>query len=149
MQAALPQAEHRPWRERWLSTGEWILFLALLGEIAVFSATATNFFTLGNFFEVIRFSVELGRLAAAVAGAIPAQVPLFILVFAGYVLLLHRSTIGRGLYAIGFIQSGARYAGIPVARRIGLVYFLSGLVSSVAAIVYAAHLGQAKSDSGV
>ena len=50
MQAALPQTEHRPRRERWLSTGEWILLLALLGEIAVFSATATNFFTLGNFF---------------------------------------------------------------------------------------------------
>ena len=33
-------------------------------------------------------------------------------------------------------------------RGIGLVYLLSGLVSSVAAIVYVAHLGQAKSDAG-
>src|SRR5207247_5574319 len=70
------------------------------------------------------------------------------LAFVGYAILLHRSTIGRGLYVIGFTQSGARYAGVPVAGRIALVYLLSGLVASVAAIVYVAHLGQAKSDAG-
>ena len=81
-------------------------------------------------------------------GVIPAQLPIFILVFAAYVVLLHRSVIGRALYAIGFTPAGARYAGIPVARRVGLVYILSGLVSSLAAIIYVAHLGQARSDAG-
>jgi rhamnose transport system permease protein len=81
-------------------------------------------------------------------GVIPAQLPVFVLVFAGYVLLLHRSTIGRALYAIGFTPAGARYAGIDVARRVGLVYVLSGVVSSLAAIIYVAHLGQARSDAG-
>ena len=81
-------------------------------------------------------------------GVIPAQLPIFILVFAAYVVLLHRSVIGRALYAIGFTPAGARYAGIPVARRVGLVYVLSGLVSSLAAIIYVAHLGQARSDAG-
>ena len=33
-------------------------------------------------------------------------------------------------------------------RRVALVYLLSGLVASVAAIIYVAHLGQAKSDAG-
>src|SRR5580700_921966 len=79
---------------------------------------------------------------------IPAQLPILLIAIAGYVVLLHRSVIGRGLYAIGFAGNGARYAGIAVARRIGLVYFLSGLASSVAAIIYVAHLGQAKSDAG-
>src|SRR6185436_15548977 len=57
-------------------------------------------------------------------GVIPAQLPLFVLVVAGYVILLHRSIIGRALYAIGFSPAGARYAGIPVRRRVGLVYLL-------------------------
>src|SRR5689334_25446617 len=61
---------------------------------------------------------------------------------------LHRSVVGRAWYAIGFTAAGARYAGIPVARRLGLAYVLSGLASSVAAIVYVAHLGQARSDAG-
>ena len=63
-------------------------------------------------------------------------------------VLLHRSVIGRALYAIGFTAQGARYAAIPVARRVGLVYVLSGLIASVAAIIYVAHLGQARSDAG-
>jgi ABC-type sugar transport system substrate-binding protein len=52
------------------------------------------------------------------------------------------------LYAIGFAGEGARYAGISVAWRTGLVYFLSSLAASVAAVIYVAHLGQAKSDAG-
>ncbi len=79
---------------------------------------------------------------------VPAQLPILLIAILGYAVLLHRSVIGRGLYAIGFSGYGARYAGISVARRIGLVYFLSGLAASVAAIIYVAHLGQAKSDAG-
>jgi rhamnose transport system permease protein len=237
---------------RWFSSGEWILLLALCAETAVFCAIANNFFSWGNFFEVIRTSIEVGLLALALTpvmisggvdlsvgsmmglaavvfgaawqyghahpllaacaallvgaaggalnavlisrfgvpplivtlgslslfrgiaegithgavnfsgfprgwlflgqgyfwGVVPAQLPLFLLVLAGYGVLLHRSTIGRELYAIGFTASGARYAGIPVAKRVGLVYFLSGVVASVAALIYVAHLGQAKSDAG-
>ena len=81
-------------------------------------------------------------------GVVPRQLPLFLGILAIYVLLLHRSIIGRALYAIGFSPAGARFAGIPVTRRIGLVYWLSGLVSSVAGIIYVAHLGQARSDAG-
>ena len=38
--------------------------------------------------------------------------------------------------------------GFRSRRRVGLVYLLSGVVSSLAAIVYVAHLGQARSDAG-
>ena len=229
-----------------------MLALALAGEIAIFAAVAERFFTVGNFFEVTRLSVELGLIAIALTpvivtggidlsvgamlglaavvfgaasrdlgwpiplaaaaallvgscggalnavliarldipplivtlgsmslfrgiaegmthgavnytnfprgfitlgqgylgGLIPAQLPVLVVVFLAYWLLLHRSVIGRALYAIGFSAGGARYAGIPVRRRIGLVYLLSGVVSSLAAIVYVAHLGQARSDAG-
>ena len=52
------------------------------------------------------------------------------------------------MYAVGYSPAGARYAGIPVERRLSLIYVLSGLLSSVAALIYIAHLGQAKSDAG-
>ena len=55
---------------------------------------------------------------------------------------------GRALYAIGHSPEGARYAGIPVARRLSAVYILSGFAASLAAVIYVAHLGQAKSDAG-
>ena len=78
----------------------------------------------------------------------PAQLPLFVAVAVAFWLLLHRTTIGRGLSAIGLSPEGRRYAGIPVERRLTLVYLLSGLVASLAAIIYVAHLGQAKADAG-
>ena len=81
-------------------------------------------------------------------GFIPAQLPVFLAVFSAFAVLLHRSTFGRALYAIGFSPEAARYAGIPVKRRIGLLYVLSGLVASLAAVIYVAHLGQARSDAG-
>ena len=83
-----------------------------------------------------------------IGGVIPAQLPIFLLVLTAYIVLLHRSVIGRALYAIGFSPDGARFAGIPVENRIGLVYLLSGIVSSIAAVIYVAHLGQARSDAG-
>jgi rhamnose transport system permease protein len=81
-------------------------------------------------------------------GVIPAQLPIFLLVFGAWFVLLHRSAIGRALYAIGFSPGAALYAGLPVRSRVALVYVLSGLVSSLAAVIYIAHLGQARSDAG-
>lgn len=83
-----------------------------------------------------------------VFGVIPTQLFILVLAVAGFGWWLHRTIYGRSLYAIGFSPEGARYAGIPVARRLAFVYILSGLVSSLAAIIYVAHLGQAKSDAG-
>ena len=81
-------------------------------------------------------------------GILPPQALALIAVAVFYYLLLHRTIIGRSLYAIGFSAEGARYAGIPVARRVGLVYLFSGFAASLAAVIYIAHLGQAKSDAG-
>ena len=252
MQISQPLIEDKAWRERWFPNGEWVLAMVVLFEIAIFSAIGENFFTIENFFEVIRLSVELGLLslamtpivitggidlsvgsmmalaavifgaawhdaglpipaAAALAlltgslggalnaglitrlnipplivtlgsfslfrgiaegithasvnysgfpasflwlgqgylgGIVPVQFPIFLIALAAYAILLHRSAIGRTLYVIGFSPSGARYAGVPVPRRLALLYFLSGLVASLAAIIYVAHLGQAKSDAG-
>jgi rhamnose transport system permease protein len=81
-------------------------------------------------------------------GVLPPQTLILIAATVFYYLLLHRTIIGRSLYAIGFSTDGARYAGVPVARRVGLVYLLSGFAASLAAVIYVAHLGQAKSDAG-
>jgi rhamnose transport system permease protein len=79
---------------------------------------------------------------------VPAQLPVLLVAGAGYYVLLHRSVLGRAWYTIGFAPAGARFAGIPVVRRVALLYVLSGVMASVAALVYVAHLGQARSDAG-
>jgi len=83
-----------------------------------------------------------------VGGVIPTQLFVLFAAVAGFAWWLHRTSYGRSLYAIGYSPEGSRYAGIPVSRRLGFVYVLSGLAASVAAVIYVAHLGQAKSDAG-
>jgi rhamnose transport system permease protein len=79
---------------------------------------------------------------------LPTQVWLFVVV-AGFVwLLVHRMTFGRSFRTIGFSPEGARYAGLPVQRRLALVYVLAGVIAALAAIIYSARLGQAKADAG-
>jgi rhamnose transport system permease protein len=79
---------------------------------------------------------------------IPMQLPIFVAVIVFFWILLHRSTIGRSLFAIGFSEEGARHAGIPVDRRVLLAYVLCGGAAALAAVIDVAHLGQAKADVG-
>jgi len=83
-----------------------------------------------------------------VGGVVPTQLFILIPAIIGFGWLLHRTAFGRSLYAIGHSPEGARFAGIRVSRHVFVVYMLSGLAASVSAIVYVAHLGQAKSDAG-
>ncbi|MFL5620208.1 MAG: substrate-binding domain-containing protein [Gemmatimonadaceae bacterium] len=83
-----------------------------------------------------------------VGGVVPTQLFIFVAAAIATAWWLHRTSFGRALYAIGHSAEGARYAGIPVSRRVGAVYVLSGLAASLAAVIYVAHLGQAKSDAG-
>jgi len=78
---------------------------------------------------------------------LPTQAWLFGAVAAGVWLLVHRTTFGRSFRAIGFSPEGARYAGLPVPRRLALVYVLAGVVAALAAVIYTARLGQAKADA--
>ena len=79
---------------------------------------------------------------------LPAQAWPFLVVAVLLWLLVHRTTFGRSFRAIGFSPEGTRYAGIPMGRRIAMVYVLAGMVSALAAIIYTARLGQAKADAG-
>jgi ribose/xylose/arabinose/galactoside ABC-type transport system permease subunit len=79
---------------------------------------------------------------------VPAQAPIFIVVATAIWLLVHRTAFGRSWRAIGFSPEGTRYAGIPVERRVTMVYVLAGIIAGLAAVIYTARLGQAKADAG-
>jgi rhamnose transport system permease protein len=79
---------------------------------------------------------------------VPVQLPILIAVAVFYYVLLHRSVIGRGLYAIGLNTPGALHAGIPVRNYLLLIYMLAGVVSALAGVILVAHLGLAKADLG-
>jgi len=79
---------------------------------------------------------------------LPTQAWLLLVVAVVIALLVHRTTFGRSWRAIGFSPEGARYAGLPVNRRLALAYTIAGVIAALAAIIYTARLGQAKADAG-
>lgn len=121
--------------------------IVTLGSFSLFRGLAEGL-TAGvdNFTAFPAGFIYLGQ--GYLGGLIPAQLPIFLLVAVLFWVLVHRMTLGRAIVAIGFAPEGARYAGIPVERRLSLVYVLSGLIASLAAIIYVARLGQAKADAG-
>jgi len=63
-------------------------------------------------------------------------------------LLLHRTWIGRQIYAIGKNTGAARFSGVRVTRlKIGL-FVVSGLIAALAGIILTSRLSSARADAG-
>jgi rhamnose transport system permease protein len=62
--------------------------------------------------------------------------------------LVHATVLGRSWRAIGFAPEGARYAGIPVERRVAWTYVQAGVIAALAALLFTARLKQARADAG-
>jgi len=121
--------------------------IVTLGTYSLFRGIAEGFTGgIRNYTDFPPALLFLGQ--GRLPGGVPAQVPLLVAAAVFFWLLVHRTPIGRGVRAIGFSPEGARFAGIPVTRRLLLVYVLSGAMAGLAAVVYAARLGQAKADAG-
>ncbi len=121
--------------------------IVTLGSMALFRGIAEGMTMAAvNYTDFPPRFLSIGQ--GYIGGVVPTQLALFVAIFALYAVLLHRSVFGRAVYAIGFSPAAARYAGIPVKLRIGTLYLLSGIVASLAAVVYVAHLGQARSAAG-
>jgi len=80
---------------------------------------------------------------------VPAQV--WIVIGVGFLIwfLVHRTTYGRSLRAIGYSQEGARYAGLPVTRNLSLAYITAGAIAGLAAVILVARLGEARANAGI
>ncbi|HKS14352.1 MAG TPA: ABC transporter permease [Pseudomonas sp.] len=79
------------------------------------------------------------------------QVPILVMAVM-YVLayiLLHKTPLGRYIYAIGGNEEAARLSGVRVSRYKLLVYTLSGLTAAVAGIVLSSRLMSGQPNAGV
>ncbi len=63
-------------------------------------------------------------------------------------LLLHRTTFGRRLYAVGTNERAAFYAGVPTARVKAATFTISGAMAGLAGLVIVSRLGEARYDHG-
>ena len=93
---------------------------------------------------------DLGQAYYTVAGRlqIPQQLPVLLVLLALAWVALHRSVLGRYVYAIGHNERAAWFAGVPVARVKLALYAFSGLMSALAGGIYLSRVATAKADAG-
>ncbi|UVK38868.1 ABC transporter permease [Mesorhizobium sp. AR10] len=80
---------------------------------------------------------------------VPWSVLVFLVLFAGFALYLHRTYGGRAIYAIGNNKVAVEYSGINVRQKMLVIFILSGIICSVAAIIFTAYLASARSDTAI
>ena len=73
-------------------------------------------------------------------------VPLAVLIVA-FVVLLHFSTFGRGVYEIGLNAEAARFTGVNVERTKLVLFVLTGTISALAGVFYTLRYGTARGDN--
>lgn len=117
-----------------------------IGTMALFRGIAVGL--LGTA-AVTGFPKEWTTLAKAKIGEspIPVIMILFFIMLIAAVVMLHFSTFGRGIFAIGLSKDAAAFYGVNVARTRLILFALSGLVAALAGVYYALRYGSARGDN--
>lgn len=105
---------------------------ALTGGTKAYTNFPASFLALGNGFWC----------------GVPVQAWVLLAVALGIWVLIHRTTFGRSFRAIGFAPEGARYAGLPVERRLVLAYVQAGAIAGLAAVIFVSRVTEARANAG-
>jgi rhamnose transport system permease protein len=100
--------------------------------------------SLGNFPAWV---TDLGQ--KGLIGPVPLSLWVFLTLLVGLWVLLHRTGFGRQVVVIGTNAEVARFSGLNVVRVKTVLFLMSGVVSALAGLLYAARLGSVRGDSAV
>src|SRR5439155_8870240 len=112
-------------------------FIPTLGMMNVARGLA---FVISGGFPISELPDGFRFWGAGTIAYIPVPVILVVVVYAVFHIFLTRTTLGRDVYAIGGNKQAAMFSGIPVDRRLTMVYALSGGLAALGAIVLAGRL---------
>jgi rhamnose transport system permease protein len=79
---------------------------------------------------------------------IPSPFALFIVLAIVFWLLLHHTTVGRRIYAIGGNQTAALFSGVNISRLKVSLFIASGVISALAGIIYTLRFSSSRADNG-
>jgi rhamnose transport system permease protein len=82
-------------------------------------------------------------------GYLSYSVGIFLVLAVVFGVVLHATPLGRSLFVMGANEEAARYAGIRVKRTKLMLFVLSGVVCSLAGILYTFRLSTAVQDNGI
>ena len=88
------------------------------------------------------------QIGTGFVGGVPLTLLLALGVFLLLHVVMHHTVFGRWVYALGANRQTAYHSGIPVDRALIGVYAVSGLLSGLAGLVYAARVNAAEPEIG-
>ena len=120
-------------------------FIATYGMLWV-AHGATYYYMGGQ--SVYGFPAEFRALGSGYFLGIPIPIYLMVVFLLLGNLFLNRTTFGQQIYAVGANAVAARLSGVPVKRRLILVFVTSGAMAGLASIIFLARLNSAEGDIG-
>ena len=90
--------------------------------------------------------VFLGR-GYLFGSAVPMPIAIFAVFAIVFIVILHRTTFGRTIYAVGNNASASRYSGLAVDRLTLILFVLSGVMCALGGIIMSARFDSARGDT--
>ncbi|WP_040165889.1 ABC transporter permease [Microbacterium gorillae] len=117
-----------------------------IGTMALFRGLAVGLLgtTAVTDFPQLWTSLSTAKIAGT---TIPYVMIPFVVLLAVFIVVLHFTPFGRGIYAIGLSKAAARFSGVNVDRTKLLLFILTGVISALAGIFYTLRYGSARGDN--
>lgn len=120
-------------------------FIATYGMLWILSGAA-YFYMAGD--TIHGFPPGFRQIGSGYFLGVPIPVYLMVVFLGGGVFFAQRTTYGQQVYAIGANPVAARLSGVPVERRLILVYAVSGAMAGLASLIFLARANSASADLG-
>lgn len=122
--------------------------IATLGTLSIYRGLVF-FYSQGTWINSFELPVAFKQLSKGTPLGLPNMV-IIALVVAGIVYyFLNYTRTGRDIFAVGSNPDAAQYSGIRKQRIIFLVYLLSGLLTGLAAVLWASRFESAQTNTGL
>ena len=117
-----------------------------IGSLALFRGLAVGLLGTTAITDFPRYWTQLAKAKIGTTG-IPQVMIIFVILAIIFAIMLHFTTFGRGIYAIGLSPEAALFSGTKVGRTKLILFILTGTIAAVAGVYYTLRFGSARGDN--
>jgi len=96
----------------------------------------------GRVSDIIRF------IGSKRIGIIPASLIVYLIIIAFVIYFFQKNKLGRSIYYIGNNEKAALYSGVPVNKRIIMIYAFSAVMAVISGLILSGYIGVGNFDIG-
>jgi simple sugar transport system permease protein len=126
-----------------------VTLAAMVGVMGVARLIAGQDTAVYSIYSGTNATTDIESLRALLWGVLPVPALFFLVIALIADFVLNRTVFGKYLYAIGGNEKCARISGLKVDRNKIAAYAVSGMLSALVGVLYAAQYRQGKADAGL